>query len=82
VARAFAVIDVWITLCSDRPYRKAWNKERALQYLVKQAGTQFDPSIVEAFVALLPHAEEDSAQTPSDQLVLPGMSFYPSIMTR
>jgi HD-GYP domain-containing protein (c-di-GMP phosphodiesterase class II) len=58
VARVFAVVDVWITLGSDRPYRKAWNKERALQYILKHAGTQFDPSIVEAFVSLLPHSDK------------------------
>jgi putative nucleotidyltransferase with HDIG domain len=53
-ARIFSVVDVWDALLSDRPYRKAWNKEQALQYLKEQSGKQFDPAIVERFIALKP----------------------------
>jgi HD-GYP domain-containing protein (c-di-GMP phosphodiesterase class II) len=47
-------VDVWDALLSDRPYRKAWPKEQALQYLKEQSGKQFDPAIVERFIALNP----------------------------
>lgn len=53
-ARVFAVVDVWDALLSDRPYRKAWTKEQAINYLKDQSGTQFDPDIVEKFLALNP----------------------------
>jgi len=53
-ARIFSVVDVWDALLSDRPYRKAWRKEQALQYLKEQSGIQFDPAIVERFIALKP----------------------------
>jgi HD-GYP domain-containing protein (c-di-GMP phosphodiesterase class II) len=53
-ARIFSVVDVWDALLSDRPYRKAWPKEQALQYLKEQSGKQFDPAIVERFIALNP----------------------------
>jgi putative nucleotidyltransferase with HDIG domain len=53
-ARIFAVVDVWDALLSDRPYRKAWTKEQVLQYLREQSGKQFDPAIVEKFIALEP----------------------------
>jgi putative nucleotidyltransferase with HDIG domain len=53
-ARIFSVVDVWDALLSDRPYRKAWKKEQALQYLKEQSGKQFDPAIVERFIALKP----------------------------
>jgi putative nucleotidyltransferase with HDIG domain len=53
-ARIFAVVDVWDALLSDRPYRKAWTKEQALQYLKDQSGQQFDPAIVSRFIALVP----------------------------
>jgi putative nucleotidyltransferase with HDIG domain len=53
-ARIFAVVDVWYSLLSDRPYRKAWGKEQALQYIRDQSGKQFDPAIVEKFIALEP----------------------------
>jgi putative nucleotidyltransferase with HDIG domain len=53
-ARIFAVVDVWDALLSDRPYRKAWNKDAVLQYLKDQSGVQFDPAVVERFLALNP----------------------------
>lgn len=49
-ARIFAVVDVWDALCSDRPYRKAWSREKALDYIREQSGSHFDPAIVEAFL--------------------------------
>lgn len=49
-ARIFAVIDVFDALTSDRPYRKAWTREEALEHIKKQAGTHFDPQVVDAFL--------------------------------
>ena len=49
-ARIFAVIDVWDALRSDRPYRKGWSREQAVQYVRVQAGCHFDPEIAEAFL--------------------------------
>ena len=37
-ARFFAIVDVWDALTHDRPYRPAWDPERALTYLVEQSG--------------------------------------------
>jgi PAS domain S-box-containing protein/putative nucleotidyltransferase with HDIG domain len=51
-ARAFSVVDVYDALTSDRPYRKAWPREQALAYLVEQAGTHFDPAVVQTFLHL------------------------------
>jgi len=50
--RIVAVADVWDTLTHDRPYRKAWEPERALTEIRSQAGAQFDPAVVEAFSRL------------------------------
>jgi HD-GYP domain-containing protein (c-di-GMP phosphodiesterase class II) len=52
-ARIFAVVDVWDALSSPRPYRPAWPPERVRAYLQEQAGRQFDPAVVEAFLRLL-----------------------------
>ncbi len=49
-ARIFSVVDVWDALTSDRPYRKAWQAEKARQYIQEQAGFQFDRSVVAAFL--------------------------------
>lgn len=49
-ARLFAIVDVWDALTSTRPYRSAWSKEDALEYIREQAGKHFDPVIVEFFL--------------------------------
>jgi len=50
-ARIFAVVDVFDAF-SDRPYRKAWPMEKALEYLREQSGKHFDPRVVEVFLSL------------------------------
>ena len=52
-ARIFAVVDVWDALLHDRSYRNAWGNEDVLEYLYDQAGKEFDPEVVEAFLQLL-----------------------------
>lgn len=49
-ARVFAVVDVWDALTSQRPYRPAWTEANALPYIASQAGTHFDPHVVEVFL--------------------------------
>ncbi len=49
-ARVFAVVDTFDALTSDRSYRHAWKREDALSYIREQAGIQFEPQIVEAFM--------------------------------
>jgi putative nucleotidyltransferase with HDIG domain len=50
-ARIFAVVDVWDALLSDRPYRAAWSKEKALAHLQEQSGKHFDPKVVDVFLS-------------------------------
>ncbi|NWG05629.1 MAG: response regulator [Chloroflexi bacterium] len=52
-ARLFAVVDVWDALTSNRPYRPAWNKEDALEYIREQSGKHFDPQVVELFFKVI-----------------------------
>lgn len=49
-ARIFAVVDVYDALTSDRPYRKAWSREKALELIQQERGKHFDPEVVEAFM--------------------------------
>jgi putative two-component system response regulator len=49
-ARLFAVVDNWDALTSDRPYRAAWSKEKAIAYIKEQSGKHFDPRVVEIFL--------------------------------
>jgi len=52
-ARIFAVVDVFDALTSDRPYRLAWPREKAIEYIREQAGKHFDPAVVEAFLKIV-----------------------------
>lgn len=52
-ARIFAVVDVWNSLMTDQPYRKAWKPDRVLPYIRENSGRLFDPAVVEAFLGLL-----------------------------
>ena len=52
-ARIFAVVDVWDALSNDRPYRKAWDRERILEHLGTLAGNHLDPCVVAEFLELV-----------------------------
>lgn len=56
-ARIFAVVDVWDALNSDRPYRRAWPKEKIKQHLKQGAGAHFDSKVVDVFLKLLSEQE-------------------------
>ena len=53
VARIFAIVDVWDAIRSNRPYRREWNTEKAIEYIKSQSGIHFDPDVVKAFLNLL-----------------------------
>ncbi len=50
LARIFSVVDVYDALTSERCYRPAWPRERALEYIQLRSGSEFDPCVVEAFL--------------------------------
>lgn len=49
-ARIFAVVDTYDAMRSDRPYRQALSEEEAVQEILSNSGTQFDPAVVNVFV--------------------------------
>jgi putative nucleotidyltransferase with HDIG domain len=49
-ARIVAVADVYDALTHDRPYKQAWPDKQALAEIEQQAGKQFDPQVVAAFL--------------------------------
>lgn len=51
-ARVVAVADVWDSLSSNRPYRKALSVEQVQEILKQSAGLHLDPEIVEACLKL------------------------------
>ena len=51
-ARIFSVANAFDTMCHDRPYRPAQSYEEAQNEIIQHSGSQFDPRIVRAFVAI------------------------------
>ena len=52
-ARILAVVDAWESMTTPRPWRIAAPRDEAAAELRREAGSQFDPEVVEAFLALL-----------------------------
>ncbi|MEW5767261.1 MAG: HD domain-containing phosphohydrolase [bacterium] len=52
-ARILAVADAYDAMTSDRPYRKAMSREKAIIELKRDSGRHFDPQVVEAMISVL-----------------------------
>lgn len=57
LAKIVAVADTYDAMTTDRPYRKAMEKEEAIEELKRCSGTQLDKEIVEAFVQAFQRGE-------------------------
>jgi len=49
-ARIFAIADIWDALCSVRPYRKAFDKDKAIRHIRGLESTHLDPEVVKVFL--------------------------------
>lgn len=52
-SRILSVVDTFDAMMTDRPYRKALLLKHVIDELEENSGTQFDPAVVETFVAML-----------------------------
>jgi putative nucleotidyltransferase with HDIG domain len=59
-ARIISVADVYDSLTSDRPYRKAMSPFEAKDIIVKGSATDFDPHVVDAFLAAFQFGQLDA----------------------
>lgn len=50
IARIISVADTFDAMTTDRPYRKGLSPQEAFDELKRNAGTQFDPDVVDAFI--------------------------------
>ncbi|MDR3685545.1 MAG: GAF domain-containing protein [Coriobacteriia bacterium] len=60
-ARIISVADAFNAMTSDRPYRSALGLEQAARELERNAGTQFDPRIVDVFLQILARSASASS---------------------
>jgi HD-GYP domain-containing protein (c-di-GMP phosphodiesterase class II) len=51
-ARIIAIADAYDAMTSDRPYRKKLDHAVAIQELIDNKGSQFDPKLVDIFLAI------------------------------
>jgi putative nucleotidyltransferase with HDIG domain len=65
-AAVIAVADAWDAMTSDRPYRRAMAAAQARAELLRWRGIQWDPKVVDAFIAIVdqpaPHARPEPAR--------------------
>jgi len=59
------VCDVYDALRTNRPYREAWESDRALAYIRDRAGIEFDPAIAQAFIAMMRQWDQRIAKAPA-----------------
>lgn len=50
-ARITAIVDIYDILSVERSYRPAWKEQQILEYIEEQKGKQFDPQLVDIFLA-------------------------------
>ena len=70
-ARIVAIADVFDALTTERPYKKAWPVEHAVNFIDENSGSHFDPDLVVVFLKALPeilkikdqYAEAEKKQT-------------------
>lgn len=70
-ARIFAICDTYDAIISDRPYRAGQSPDAAFAEILRVAGTQFDPKVVEAFEAAFPRWREEDHGATRKPLYLP-----------
>jgi diguanylate cyclase (GGDEF)-like protein/PAS domain S-box-containing protein len=53
VSRIISIVDSYDAMTNDRPYRRAFSKEKVIAEIKKCSGTKYDPKLVEAFLKIV-----------------------------
>jgi len=59
--RIMAIADVYDALVCERPYKKPFSHDQAMEIIKSESGTHFDPKIVEAFLSVADEFREQSS---------------------
>ena len=65
-ARICAIADVFDALTSERPYKEAWDVDRAFSEIERLSGTHFDPKLVSVFDSIKPGIQKIKQRLPDD----------------
>ena len=80
LSRILALADTYDAIVSDRPYRKGFDIDEAMQIIREEAGHQFAPEVVEAFLRIAPaSAPRETAEPCLERSVIqPGQKEFPA----
>jgi response regulator RpfG family c-di-GMP phosphodiesterase len=73
VARICSIVDVFDALLAKRPYKEPWSVDKALEFIRRESGAAFDPSVVQAFLAVVP----DITKLRNGSLEAEGLEYLP-----
>ena len=78
-ARIISVVDAYDAMTSDRPYRKSLGNEEAVRRLQAGSGTQWDPAVLEVFLALLAARRLKPVDLPGHEPLVGHLPSFPNI---
>lgn len=58
-SKIIAIADAYDAMTSDRPYRVAMSKSKAVQIIASESGRQFSPEIASAFIEMVKEKDQD-----------------------
>ena len=61
-ARIISVVDCFDSVREDRPFRRGMTRDEAIAFLLRGAGTHFDPNVVQLFIKNLPRFESQISE--------------------
>ncbi len=71
-ARILSIADAFDAMTTNRPYRPAMTRKQAIETLRANAGTQFDPNLVETFISIQTEGEPTARSGPLPTLATSG----------
>jgi putative nucleotidyltransferase with HDIG domain len=80
-ARIFSVVDSLDAMTSDRPYHRGKSYEEARNEIMRNSGTQFDPSVVQCFLAVPPTVWEEIRERTLEEIPRSRPEINPLVLT-